>query len=92
MRTEIPTEEFTTPKRMNASDRDVVRELRQIKWTLLGILLCLALIVLSGLPGLTWLMGFLAGLVLITVFVAIVWLVGRDRWRRFFFRVTRRRR
>ena len=92
MRTEIPTEEFTTPKRMNTSDRDVVRELRQIKWTLLGILLCLALIVLSGLPGLTWLMGFLAGLMLITVFVAIVWLVGRDRWRRFFFRVTRRRR
>ena len=91
MRTDVPTDEFTTPARMNTSDRDVVRELRQIKWTLLGILLCLALIVLSALPGLTWFMGFLAGLVLIAVFVAIVWLVGRDRWRRFFFRLTRRR-
>ena len=92
MRTEIPTEEFTTPTCMNTSDRDVVRELRQIKWTLLGILLCLALIVLSELPGLTFFLNVLAGLVLITVFVAIVWLVGRDRWRRFFFRLTRRRR
>lgn len=92
MKTEIPTDEFTTPNRMSTSDRDIVRELRQIKWTLLGILLCLALIVLAQLPGLTWFMGFLAGLVLITVFAAIVWLIGRDRWRRLFFRLTRRRR
>ena len=92
MKTEIPPEEFVTPTQMETPDRDIVRELRQIKWTLLGILVCLALMVLSALPALEFFMNLLAGLVLLAVFVAIVWLVGRERWRRFFLRLTRPRR
>lgn len=75
---------------MERPNSDVVRQLRQIKWLLVAIALCLLAILFALTPGLLQVLTFLAVASVAGALVTLVWLVGRDRWRAIFSRLGRR--
>ena len=77
---------------MDGANPDIARQLRQIKWLLLAIFVCLVAILLALTPGLLQLLGFLAVAAVAGGLVALAWLVGRERWQALFARFGRSRR